>query len=178
MMMKNWMICGALAFGLAACSQDPEPERSAAENVGAAVQSPADSQSETAKPTAKAQDVDAKPDEVKTPSAETETPAPSSSIPAAFLGVWDAETGTCSRESDLRLEISPQQIIFYESLGAVRDVSEIDASTVELTLAMEGEGEVWEDTYRLSLANDGEQLVTSYPEQIAANLVPRKKCPQ
>ena len=99
-------------------------------------------------------------------------------IPARYLGVWDYVDGTCSPESDMRMEIAPREITFYESYGAVSDVIP-DGEDVIADLAMEGEGETWTNKLRLSLVEvDGEtQLHTSdgtEPEVI--DQYPRKKC--
>ncbi len=156
--MKHRIMGVSLALALAACSGE-------AEDAGEQAATLADSKA----PQASASELANEPSGENGPDAD--------GLPARFTGVWDAETGTCGRESDLRLEISPEQIIFYETLGTIRSVAQIDENTVELDLAMEGEGEAWDETYRLSLADDGAQLNTSYPYQAAAGApVPRKKC--
>ena len=182
MTVKNWMLCGVMVLGLAACSQEAEPDRLADEAEVAVAQDSAAGQSEIAAPEAKPEEEEAQADEVETsqsPAATPETPAPLSSIPAEFLGVWDAETGTCSRESDLRLEISSQEIVFYESFGQVVTAKRIGEATVEIALAMQGEGQTWSNTERLTVSGDG-QTLTLAPVQgeTASDTIPRKKCPQ
>ncbi len=99
-------------------------------------------------------------------------------IPAAFHGTWDNIEGTCARESDLRMEISAGQIIFYESLGKVRSIEAKDEMSLDVTLAMEGEGEVWTNIMRLALSNDGDILTPSDgPGEQAYDAMPRKRCP-
>ena len=101
----------------------------------------------------------------------------SDTIPAAFQGTWDFIEGSCALESDLRLEISPQQIVFYESLGTVKSVRIIDDQTVDVALAMEGEGETWERSERLTLDTNGSQLIPSAgPGEESYNPLPRKRC--
>ena len=182
MTVKNWMLCGVMMFGLAACSQEAEPDRPAEEAEAVVAQDSAASQSEIAQPEAKPPQGETDSDEVeKSPSPATapETPEQQSTIPAAFLGVWDAETGTCSRESDLRLEISPQQIIFYESFGQVVTVKRIGEAKVEIALAMQGEGQTWSNTERLTVSNDGQTLILApVLGETASDAIPRKKCPQ
>lgn len=111
------------------------------------------------------------------------TAAPSAAtlaaIPAAFLGVWDAETGSCDPASDLRLEIAAQTIGFYESQGTVnRVVRNPDGWTVA-DLAMEGEGETWDMTMSLRLSGEGEarRLSVRHKGQTEADQRTLKPCP-
>lgn len=102
-------------------------------------------------------------------------------IPARFHGVWDAESGTCHPASDLRLEIGPETIGFYESQGTVRQATEsVDGQTV-IALAMEGEGETWDQTLRLKLEGSGEaERLLSLPasdSDAARSPIPLKRCP-
>lgn len=100
-------------------------------------------------------------------------------IPARFIGVWDYVGGTCSPDSDMRMEIAPRTITFYESVGAVAGVGQ-DGEDAIADLAMEGEGEKWVNSLRLSLVEvDGEtQLHTSdATKPKVADEFPRKKCP-
>ena len=84
-----------------------------------------------------------------------------SAIPAQFIGAWDAETGTCDPASDLRLDINPQAIGFYESQGTLIRLAEaIDGSTV-MELAMEGEGEQWQMARMFTLSDNGQTLTPS-----------------
>ena len=98
-------------------------------------------------------------------------------IPARFHGVWDYVEGSCARESDMRLEISGNEVMFYESIGTVTDIEQRGPNTF-VTLAMEGEGETWEDTYTLALSDD-EQLFLQYiSDNASSRPLPRKRCPQ
>ncbi len=102
-------------------------------------------------------------------------------IPAKFHGVWDAESGTCDPASDLRLEIGPDTIGFYESQGTVRQTVEtVDGQTV-IALAMEGEGEEWDQTLRLELRGSGEaERLLSWSgddSDAARSPIPLKHCP-
>lgn len=175
--MKIGLLPAALAlFWTAACAPDtnapdsnePDPSK------GNANQPQAQTPSE--KPSIKAGTEDPAPDNDVAPADANATPA---SIPQKFLGVWDATSGTCSRESDLRLEISPQQLVFYESLGQVDRVTITGEGSIEIVLAMEGEGESWEETMRIKTAANGNQIATSYPS-ISSDSQPllRKRCPQ
>jgi len=85
---------------------------------------------------------------------------PRSDIPEKFHGVWDAMSGTCARESDLRMDISASEIMFYESIGTVSSVEEFE-TYAHVTLTMEGEGETWEQTYLLALAENAPFLTAT-----------------
>ncbi|GMN02165.1 hypothetical protein [Erythrobacter sp. MTPC3] len=100
-------------------------------------------------------------------------------IPARFHGIWDYEGGTCALESDMRMEISASEIMFYESLGIVSG-TRMEGEDVVVTLNMEGEGETWQQATRLSLVGEGEELRLhasdgETPKEI--DEYPAKKCP-
>lgn len=116
------------------------------------------------------------------PSAIAPTPAPSAAaIPARFIGVWDAETGTCNRASDLRLEIAPQSFDFYESRGTVTAVTESRDGSVVIGLAMEGEGDNWDQTIKLALIRSGDtEWLLSLPgpdSDVMVRPIRLKRCP-
>ncbi len=101
-------------------------------------------------------------------------------IPTRFQGVWDYIEGTCARNSDMRMEISSGEILFYESVGMVTDVTP-EGDDVVVTLAMEGEGEVWEQKTRFSLTGEGDvqRLETSDGEgPKVTDEYPSKRCPE
>lgn len=115
-----------------------------------------------------------------TPSApETTEETLANRIPTRFQGVWDYVEGTCAPESDMRMEISGSEILFYESIGVVTAV-EAEEDNVVVSLAMEGEGETWDQQLRLALVGTGEAqlLETSDGEKPrAADEYPSKRCP-
>jgi hypothetical protein len=84
-------------------------------------------------------------------------------LPEPFRGVWDIDGSNCDPMSDLRLEIGEGSIGFYESVGSFTAIDRIDADTVRVTLAMEGEGERWEMERILELRDGGQRLVPSAP---------------
>ena len=97
-------------------------------------------------------------------------------IPVEFLGVWDAQTGTCDPASDLRLEIGQGTITFYESIGTVESIRD-DAGTTMVTLAMEGEGERWTQIIGLRFFDAGTSLMVIDPEHPdEAERYMRKRC--
>lgn len=96
-------------------------------------------------------------------------------IPAAMLGVWDYVEGTCDPASDLRLEIAADHLLFYESYGTVQSVAR-DGDDVTVALAMEGEGETWEESLTYRLVEGGEILESDTPAPMGEGLLRRKRC--
>lgn len=98
-------------------------------------------------------------------------------IPERFIGVWDYEKGTCDPASDMRLAIGQDRFEFYESVGEVKAVrNEGDATVVDL--AMEGEGETWDQSLRLVVKDNGERLHVTEPVNASdTDDYPRKRCP-
>ena len=80
-------------------------------------------------------------------------------IPADYHGVWDYVDGTCQPESDLRMEISGERIVFYESVGEVTNVASETNGDRIVTLAMSGEGETWASKLRLQMDSRGMRMV-------------------
>lgn len=99
-------------------------------------------------------------------------------IPARFLGVWDYAEGTCDPASDLRMEIEPRRIVFYESVGNVAAVEQKGADGVLVSMTMTGEGQSWNDTMRLDLDDNGAVLIPGDAEEYdPGQPLPRKRCP-
>ena len=139
-----------LALTLAACGSESAPQPAPSEKSGPAPVAPA------------------------TPAAPTTAP---NTIPADFLGVWDYEKGSCDPGSDMRLDIGQDRFEFYESVGAVKAVRTEGEATV-VDLAMEGEGETWEQSLRLVLKNGGDRLHVTEPGNASdTDAYPRKRCP-
>lgn len=114
------------------------------------------------------------------PPAEATEPG---TIPAAFHGVWDAGTGTCDPASDMRMEIGPRAITFYESRGTVTAATQSARGTIDIDLAMEGEGDTWTQRMELSLDGEGADagLLVRYDQDEAPRstgiILPRRRCP-
>ena len=97
-------------------------------------------------------------------------------IPSEFHGAWDYVDGTCALESDLRMEISGSEIVFYESIGKAISIDE-GAFQTRVDLAMEGEGEQWETTLVLQFAEDGETLMPFFQDgSVIGDVFPRQRC--
>ena len=83
-------------------------------------------------------------------------------IPARFRGEWNADRSACGTgNSETRLRIGADEIRFYESVGAVRDVNVASDRVVVVTAEYTGEGDTWQDERRLTLAQDGNSLTVS-----------------
>ena len=159
-------MCCALALTAAACSSEPEEatptERDPGADVNVGTFQAGKGQASTD-------------DETATDLAIGEPGV----VPAAFRGVWDYEGGTCMASSDLRVEIGTERMEFYESVGEVTDVKRVDANTVDITMAMEGEGERWTIDRRFRLSNNGRTL-TPLPIESDGEFepMPLKRCTQ
>jgi hypothetical protein len=105
--------------------------------------------------------------------------APGEGVPARFLGVWDS--GDCSAASETRVEITPRQIEYYESVGAVTRASHASGGDVLIDVKMEGEGMTWTDEIRLQLTTIQSRealLVLPGPDSdIVLRPVPLFRCP-
>lgn len=148
-MTKTFAISLALAaatMALGACSS--EPETPAPEAGETAAEAPVDAP-------------------VTTPDAD--------GIPADMLGVWDYVAGTCDPASDMRLEIAADHLTFYESYGTIQSVTR-DGDDVTIALAMEGEGETWEESTTYRLVEGGTLLESSLPDPMGDGLMRRKRC--
>ncbi len=95
-----------------------------------------------------------------------------------MLGVWDYEQGTCDPASDLRLEVQPRTLGFYESVGTVTDIAPRDTRNVVVSLDMEGEGETWQERLRLTLDDDDSGLTVFHADNKATDDAIRlTRCP-
>lgn len=80
------------------------------------------------------------------------------SIPENFRGVWDSVQGSCDPASDMRIEVGPEGIGFYEAHGEVTRVEVDNPQKIVVSLAMEGEGEKWTMDRRFTLSDQGQIL--------------------
>lgn len=111
-----------------------------------------------------------------TPPTNADAGSPAAPIPETLIGVWDYEQGTCDPASDMRLAISQDRFEFYESVGQVESVRK-DGDAIVVDLAMEGEGETWEQSVRLLLRDDGQRLhITEADAAADVDDYPRKRC--
>lgn len=165
--MGRILLLSAAVMALAACSSEPEEPTETADEFASRIGS-----SDALAPDAAPQSsLDTPP---PPPMAKLGSPKP---VPAKFQGVWDFVDGSCAPESDLRIAVGASSVQFYESIGTINGFDQPDANTVILNLAMEGEGEKWEERFRLTLADGGATLQASEVSGYGAGQVmPRKKC--
>ena len=99
-------------------------------------------------------------------------------IPADYHGVWDYVDGSCNPASDLRLEISGNRIVFYESVGQVTGIERRTNGDLIVSLAMSGEGETWDAKWRLAMDSTAMRLVAQNVETEGESPYSRRKrCP-
>lgn len=103
-------------------------------------------------------------------------PVVAETIPAAFRGVWDYVEGSCDPASDMRVEIGPETMQFYESHGDVTGVEVGSPQDIVVSLAMEGEGETWDMARRFTLSDDGRTLTPAAVGEEQFEPMPLKKC--
>lgn len=137
-------------LGLAACSQS--------EDASAETATSAPRVSETAAAT------------------QPDAPAQAPIVPAKFHGIWDYAKGSCDPASDMRTEIAEHGIAFYESHGAVTGLTLESPDAILVELAMEGEGEKWQDRRRFTLSADGRTLTVTGVDQDEGEPMPLKRC--
>lgn len=79
-------------------------------------------------------------------------------IPDAFTGRWDASTAACADGSELKLDVAPKGLQFYESSGTVETVSITGPTDITVVADMSGEGAQWQRTLRMVLGDSGKTL--------------------
>ena len=103
-----------------------------------------------------------------------------SAIPAAFHGRWGINPGDCTDENgDAKgsIQVSADQLRFYESVATIGTVSENDDGVIRATYDFTGEGEEWSRDIKLALSEDGTELTrTEYGEDAMAEPLAYTKC--
>ncbi len=166
-------------FALAACGGAEPTDDAASDNAAtqetaetteadeaAADDRDATSSEEASSDTAEADEQGAEPlpADQKTPDGE---------IPAVFHGVWDSTKGTCSPESDARIQVGAKEVQFYESIGTVTSVT-ANGDKVNVAFDMEGEGDTWKESYEFIII-DG--LLKNLVVGAEFGIFDRKRCP-
>jgi len=99
-------------------------------------------------------------------------------IPVRYQGVWDYERGSCAPESDMLMTVTAYDITYYESYGRVTGTRP-QGDDLIVDLAMEGEGDQWQESQRLALVGTGTAVrmhVTNGEEPKVDDEYPRKSC--
>ena len=119
---------------------------------------------------------DEAPEEVAQPDAQADegaAQAMTAAIPANLLGAWEMNEARCDVRSDGRLEISPTQFLYHESVGEVLSVS-VDEEWTTVTLSMTGEGQTWERSERFRTIDGGNTLESDGGGDLAEADFPRR----
>jgi hypothetical protein len=104
------------------------------------------------------------------PLGATDTPAPTE-IPVALRGRWGLVPADCtSTRGDAKglLEISADELEFYESVGTLDTVMDAAPTSLRAVFDFEGEGMTWEREVVLDLQDDGTTLIRREYGQDAA----------
>ena len=101
-------------------------------------------------------------------------------IPTSFHGRWGINPGDCTDENgDAKgsIEISENQLRFYESRATLREVSESETGAIRATYDFTGEGQEWSRDIKLAVSEDGNELTrTEYGEDALAEPLIYTKC--
>jgi hypothetical protein len=106
--------------------------------------------------------------------APTQAPVPAAqrvAAPQPFQGEWNADLLACGGGANAsRLVIRAERVRFYESSGPILEVA-AGPNEATFKVALNGEGETTERTYRFRLSPDG-QTLTDLDAGFA-----RRRCP-
>ena len=101
-------------------------------------------------------------------------------IPEAFHGRWGINPGDCTdKNGDAKgsIQISENQLRFYESRATLGEVSESETGTIRAKYDFVGEGQEWSRDIKLAISEDGTQLTrTEYGEDAMAEPLTYTKC--
>ena len=99
--------------------------------------------------------------------------APAGLVPARLQGNWTGVNDSCGdRSANLELTIAPDRLVFHESVGAVKSVSDGADGRVSVDAAFTGEGQSWTRTVGMQLSADGKTLTIVND----GTAVTRKRC--
>lgn len=81
-------------------------------------------------------------------------------LPAPFVGRWDATVDACDEQySDMRLTIDDKNMKFWESDATPVSVKPDGVNAIALDAALSGEGDTWNDKFRMALVDAGKTLM-------------------
>ncbi len=91
-----------------------------------------------------------------------EAVAAANTIPTRFVGRWNRDAAACARPaaSIEGLRVTPNELWFHESVGAVRRVEALGPDQLRITADYDGEGERWTATQTLHVVGDRLTIVT------------------
>ena len=80
-------------------------------------------------------------------------------IPAALQGSWTGLNDRCGdRSAELELKVTPDSLIFHESVGTVKGVATGTGGKVKVDAAFTGEGDSWTKKLELRPSANGREL--------------------
>lgn len=141
----------AIVALLAGCGGEPERE------------APAEGRQRTT-PVVNQAELDRVPPEASPTPAPAPTPAEAGTIaqvPDAWRGTWAGEGGNCAAGSDLRLQVAPDRLLFFEAEAVATRIERLSEREIQLDLSFSGEGQSWTKRNVLALGDDGDALVRS-----------------
>ncbi|KQM56936.1 MULTISPECIES: COG3650 family protein [unclassified Sphingomonas] len=91
-----------------------------------------------------------------------ERAAPPDTIPMQFVGRWNRDAAACTRPAALieGVRVTPNELWFHESVGAVKRVEPLSAGRFRITADYDGEGQRWTATQTLRVDGDRLTIVT------------------
>lgn len=110
-----------------------------------------------------------------TPDVQKPPPAAAADglIPVGMQGRWAGAAERCGdRAAALELTVMPGQLLFHESVGTVKRVTQGDDGRAAVEAAFTGEGQSWTRTLALTLSKDGKALTVVND----GTAVTRKRC--
>ena len=146
-MKRSFLIIGAAALALAACSkgQDPDAIKTDPALTEAAVAPPPESATTTA-----------------APSSESSADQAEKSIPAAMRGRWGLVPLDCTGDPAAAkglIKIDAVSIKFYESVAKLAKVGQRSETALRAAYAFSGEGMEWQRDVTLALQPGGMVLI-------------------
>lgn len=142
------VIAVTVVLSLAACSKEPEPQ-------------PQPTQTQTTETEEVFQQEAAPASEEPQPDASASS-APVDEIPLAVRGRWGLVPADCtSKRGDAKglLEVSADQLTFYESVAKLGTIKEAGENRIRATFSYTGEGQSWTQDVVLDAQNDGKTLI-------------------
>lgn len=113
--------------------------------------------------------------------APTESPDAAERIPSAIQGTWGLAPADCEpgRDATGRLTITEDKLEFYESVGTLDDIDEVEPTRVRASFDFTGEGMSWERDVVLDVQDDGATLIRrDYGTDAAPGPFQYQKCTQ
>lgn len=99
------------------------------------------------------------PNNVAAPAKPNAGSSPAGGIPAALQGNWTGLSDRCGdRSAELELKVTPENLIFHESVGTVKGVVTGTDGRVRVEAAFTGEGDSWTKKLDLRPSANGREL--------------------